>query len=128
MERFARRGIARVFQLEIGGEVVAMRLGFRFGDSLYLYYSGFDPAWSRYSVMTTVVAETIRHALEHGVAIVNLSTGADESKMRWRPEEVAYADAVIVAPGLRARIAHRSFMAAKAWAERRGTTPASPGG
>jgi glycosyltransferase involved in cell wall biosynthesis/CelD/BcsL family acetyltransferase involved in cellulose biosynthesis len=119
MDRFARRGIARVFQLEIEGEVVAMRLGFQFGGSLYLYYSGFDASWSRYSVMTTVVAETIRHALEHGVTIVNLSTGADESKLRWRPDEVAYADAVIVARRLRARIAHRFFMAAKTWSERR---------
>ena len=122
MERFARRGIARVFQLEVAGEVVAMRLGFRFDNNLYLYYSGFDPSWSRYSVMTTVVAESVRYALEHGVDTVNLSTGADESKLRWRPEEVPYADAVIVAPGLRARIAHRAFRAAKALIDRRRTT------
>lgn len=119
VERFGRRGIARMFQLEIGGEIVAMRLGFRFGNNLYLYYSGYDPEWGRYSVMTTVVAETIRHAIETGVRVVNLSSGSDVSKTRWRPDETAYVHAIVPAAGVRARLAHRAFFAASDWRSKR---------
>jgi CelD/BcsL family acetyltransferase involved in cellulose biosynthesis len=115
--RLGRCGAARMFQLEVSGEVVAMRLGFRFGTNLYLYYSGYDPAWGRHSVMTTVVAEAIRHAIESGATTVNLSSGADVSKTRWRPREVGYLEGVALGRGIRARLAHRSFRAA--WAARR---------
>ena len=73
----AERGALRIFQLQIRGEIVATRIGFVVGNSLYLYYSGFDPAWSKYSVMTTTVAEAIKYAIAHGLTGVNLSTGQD---------------------------------------------------
>lgn len=118
MERMGRRGRARAFQLEIAGEVVAMRLGFQLPDSLYLYYSGYEPAWGQYSVMTTVVAEAVRHALERGVPAVNLSTGSDVSKTRWRPRELPFADAVVRSPGLRAWCAWRMFRTGRHLTER----------
>jgi hypothetical protein len=55
----AGRGVAKVFELRIRDAVVATRVGFVFGDSLYLYNSGFEPTWAPYSVPTTVVAEAI---------------------------------------------------------------------
>jgi CelD/BcsL family acetyltransferase involved in cellulose biosynthesis len=119
VDSLGRRGVARMFQLSIGGEIVAMRLGFRFGDSLYLYYSGYDPEWGRYSVMTTVVAETLRYATECGIKFVNLSSGSDVSKTRWRPDEIAYADVDELSPGARARLAHRAISAAVARKARR---------
>jgi CelD/BcsL family acetyltransferase involved in cellulose biosynthesis len=114
VERMARRGAARMFALETGGELVAMRVGFVVGDTLYLYYSGYAPEWGKYSVMTTVVAETIKYAIEHGFTTVNLSSGSDVSKTRWRPEQVAFADVVAVACGVRARLARRAFIAVTA--------------
>ena len=87
----AEAGDLRVFQLVVGGAVVATRLGIVLGDELYLYYSGYDPDWGRYSVMTTAVAESIRWAIENGFKVVNLSTGTDVSKMRWRPQQVVFA-------------------------------------
>jgi CelD/BcsL family acetyltransferase involved in cellulose biosynthesis len=80
--------VTRVFELEIDGHVVASRIGFAVGDSLYLYYSGFDPAWSKFSVMTTTVAEAIKYAIALGLKTVNLSPGNDVSKTRWGPREV----------------------------------------
>ena len=87
-ERFADRGALRIFALKVGDKTAAMRIGFALGDSLYLYYSGFDPDFGKYSVMTTVVAEAIQYAIEEGFATVNLSTGNDVSKTRWNPTEV----------------------------------------
>jgi CelD/BcsL family acetyltransferase involved in cellulose biosynthesis len=69
-------------------------VGFAFGGSLYLYYSGYDPAWGKYSVMTTVMAEAIRYAIAEGFAEVNLSTGNDVSKTRWGPKSHVYREAL----------------------------------
>jgi CelD/BcsL family acetyltransferase involved in cellulose biosynthesis len=108
-DRLARRAAVRVFELEIGGEVVASRIGFLAGDCLYFYYSGFDPAWSRYSVMTTTLAEAIRYAISQGIRIVNLSPGTDVGKTRWGPRCLTLGTAVQVHPSLRARIARAIF-------------------
>jgi CelD/BcsL family acetyltransferase involved in cellulose biosynthesis len=105
-DRFARAGAMRVFQIRIGGAVVAMRLGFAIDDTLYLYYSGCDPWYGRYSVMTTMVVEAIRAAIEERLARVHLSFGTDVSKTRWAPLETVFRDAVYVSSTLRARLAH----------------------
>src|SRR6185437_14519043 len=73
--RLAARNIARVFELRIGGEVVASRIGFVVGHTLYLYYSGFKPPWGRYSVATTIQAEAIKYAIACGLKSVDLSPG-----------------------------------------------------
>lgn len=101
--RLGARDAVRVFQLRIGGAVVASRVGFALGHVLYLYFSGYDPTWSRYSVMTTTVAEAIRYAFEEGFKVVHLSAGTDESKLRWRPERTVYREGVEYAPGLRGK-------------------------
>ncbi|MGO9931287.1 MAG: GNAT family N-acetyltransferase [Steroidobacteraceae bacterium] len=92
-ERLALRGVVRVFQLAIGQEVVAARIGFVVGNSLYLYYSGFDPRWSKYSVMTTTLVEAIKYAIAEGYSTINFSPGRDISKTRWGPREVEVVQA-----------------------------------
>ena len=101
----ASSGGVRVFELSIGGVPVAMRIGFVYAQELYLYYSGYDPAWGRYSVMTTVVAESIKWAIAQGYHRVNLSTGSDVSKTRWRPSQVDYVEGVQPARQWRGQLA-----------------------
>jgi CelD/BcsL family acetyltransferase involved in cellulose biosynthesis len=93
-----------VFELEIGGHVVASRLGFLLGDELYLYFSGYAPEWARYSVMTTLVAEAIQWAIARQCRTVNLSLGTDVSKTRWGGSIVTYANGVLVSPTQRGRL------------------------
>ena len=112
-ERLAGRGVVRLFQLKVGSQVVAMRIGFVVGGSLYLYYSGFDPAWSRYSVMTTTVAEAIKYAIAQGLETVNLSPAKDISKTRWSPRRVDYQSAYEHSGRLRSRLARRAYMTAR---------------
>ena len=112
-ERLAARGEMRVFQLRIGADVVAIRLGFVVRDSLYLYYSGFDPQWARYGVMTTVLVEALKYAIAHGFKSVNLSRGTDTSKTRWTPRVVAYTHALELRQRLRSRIAYRCYVSAR---------------
>jgi CelD/BcsL family acetyltransferase involved in cellulose biosynthesis len=106
---FCQRGQMRVFVLHVGQDKVAIRLGFAIGGSLYLYYSGFDPAFARYSVMTTCLAESIQYAIEQGFAWVDLSTGTDVSKTRWRPERILYRSAEQVSPRLRSQVVHDGY-------------------
>jgi CelD/BcsL family acetyltransferase involved in cellulose biosynthesis len=97
-QRMAERDELRVFQLHIGGEVVATRVGFVLGRDLYLYYSGYRVAWAAHSVMTTVVAESIKWAIGQRLAGVDLSTGKDASKTRWRPTETVSCEGVQSSP------------------------------
>jgi len=78
--RFAERDALRIFQLRHGKRVVAVRIGFIAGDTLYLYYSGYDPEFAHYSVMTTTVAEAIQYGIKHRFSKINLSTGKDFPK------------------------------------------------
>jgi CelD/BcsL family acetyltransferase involved in cellulose biosynthesis len=110
----AARGVVRVFQLEIAGQIVASRIGFVVGDSLYLYYSGFNPDWAKYSVMTTTVAEAIKYAIaQQGLKTVNLSTGRDISKTRWGPREICGQGAYDHTGSVRSRLVHHAFVKAK---------------
>jgi len=112
-ELLAERGAVRLFQLNVDSQAVAMRIGFVVGGSLYLYYSGFDPAWSRYSVMTTTMAETIKYAIAQGIKTVNLSPTKDISKTRWGPRQIDYQSAYEQNRRLRSRLARRAYMTAR---------------
>jgi len=107
--RFAERGALRIFQLLVDGKVVAVRIGFAAGDTLYLYYSGYDPDFAPYSVMTTTVAEAIQYAIMHGFSRVNLSTGKDVSKARWDPTERVTRQALVMSRSTRAKITHQMY-------------------
>jgi len=97
----------RVFQLEVAGQVVASRIGFVLEDELYLYFSGYEPAWGKYSVMTTTVAETLKWAIEQGIRSVNLSPGTDVSKTRWGASPIVMNNGVLVSPERRGQLVFR---------------------
>jgi CelD/BcsL family acetyltransferase involved in cellulose biosynthesis len=126
-QRLALRGSARVFQLWVDDKLVSTRIGFSMGDTLYLYYSGWDPAYSRYSVMTTLLAEVIRYAIAQGLGRVNLSTGNDVSKTRWGAHEVRYTAGRHLSRRRKARVVHlmwRSLVRARTSKGARVLTPA----
>jgi len=103
--RLASRNMTRVLTLRVGGEPVACRLAFQLPDCLYLYRSGWDPAWRRYAVATTLVTEAIRYAIDSGIPRLHLSMGEDASKSRWGPEKPRFHRAICVRPQLSSRLA-----------------------
>ena len=109
-DRLAHRGVTRVFLMRIKGEVVAARIGFVVGSSLYLYYSGFDPAWAKYGVATTIVAEAMKYAISLGLTTVNLSTGTDVSKTRWGARPVSYFDVGESRPNLKSQAVFAAYL------------------
>jgi len=112
--RLAERGVARVLTLMVGELPVASRVAFMLPRCLYLYYSGFDPAWGRYSVATTLVAEAIKYAIGLGLPQVHLSMGVDVSKSRWGPQMPVRYEAICVRPRLSSRAALHLY----SWARR----------
>jgi CelD/BcsL family acetyltransferase involved in cellulose biosynthesis len=103
--RLANRNITRVLTLRIGGVPVASRVAFQLPHCLYLYYSGYDPAWRKYAVATTLVAEAVQHAIDSGIPRLHLSIGDDASKSRWDPETTHFHRAFWVRPKLSSRVA-----------------------
>jgi CelD/BcsL family acetyltransferase involved in cellulose biosynthesis len=101
----ANRGLLCIYQLEINAAVVATRIAFRNGDDVYLYYSGFDTAWRKYGVMTTLMVETMKWCIANHIKRVNLSTGSDLGKLRWRPAEIRYYNKLQISPTLKGRLA-----------------------
>ncbi|HEY3519170.1 MAG TPA: GNAT family N-acetyltransferase [Gammaproteobacteria bacterium] len=112
-ERLSERGQARVFRLRVGGSVVATRVGFLVGGTLYLYFSGYERAFGKYSVMTTLLAEIIQYAYRDRVASINLSSGNDVSKTRWAPQEWVEGDGVTVSPRPLGRFAYAAYRLAE---------------
>ncbi len=102
---FAGQDRLRIFQLTIDGKTVATRIGFLMGDQIFMYFSGYDLEWGRYSVMTTTVAEAIKWSIANRLRIFNLSTGQDVSKTRWRPERVDFRGGYSVSGQLPQRMA-----------------------
>jgi CelD/BcsL family acetyltransferase involved in cellulose biosynthesis len=127
-DAMARQNCLRIFQLVIAGQVVATRIGFLLGDEIYMYFSGYDLGWSRYSVMTTTVAEAIKWAIEQKLRIFNLSTGNDVSKTRWRPQSLDFAGGYTVGPGRAgfAFSAMQAFRTSRSQARRRTAADANP--
>jgi CelD/BcsL family acetyltransferase involved in cellulose biosynthesis len=111
----AERGELRIFELEIGGNVVASRLAFLLGSDMWMHLSGYNPAWKNYGVMTVLTTEMVKWAFAQGVDRINLSTGRDQSKTGWRPREILFANAVQISPTWRARAAFGPFRAYEAW-------------
>jgi CelD/BcsL family acetyltransferase involved in cellulose biosynthesis len=107
----ALRNRLRIFEVEIAGETVASRLGFLEGRELYLYYSGYDPAWRKYSVMTTLMVEIMRWGISKGLNAVNLSTGRDLSKLRWRPKQISFTGGLERNSGWRGHVLARAYSA-----------------
>ncbi|MGP6156753.1 MAG: hypothetical protein ACLPYS_04415, partial [Vulcanimicrobiaceae bacterium] len=57
----------------------------------------------------------IKYAIAKGYRIVNLSTGADESKLRWSPVQTLHQELLIVSPSLRGRLVHATSKRARTY-------------
>lgn len=121
----AKRGQLRLFELEIDGTVRASRLAFMFGFEIYLFFSGYDLSWKKYSIMTLLVSETIKWAFGQGLQLVNLSTGNDRSKLRWKPSEIIFRKAVQISPTARGQFLFPIYEALARRSRRRIEAPAA---
>ena len=104
-------GQCTVTSIEVDGNPVTARLNYEMGDTLYLSFSGFDPAAWSYSPMTLLLAQTIEDALERGKRWVNFSPGFDPAKGLWPVEFAVLRRAILVRGGRRTALLLMAFEA-----------------
>ena len=62
----------------------------------YFYQSGFDPAYSKLSPGTVMIAHAIRRAIEGGYTTFDFLRGDEAYKRRWKPtKELASGSALL---------------------------------
>lgn len=113
LRRLHSAGHARFAEISINENVVASRACLESHGALYFYYSGFDPAWWKYSVMTLLVTEAIRDGIERGLEIVNFSPGLDPSKSRWNVTTTPIQTITILHSNPAARMRYRLLLLRK---------------
>ena len=113
-ERFAARGWLRLYGLEVNGAVIAAWYGYRYGDKLYYYQSGFDPGWQAHSPGMVLQAQVIRDAIAEGAKELDLLKGAHSYKRSWANRSRRTVRLMVARPGLRGRM-----LVAPAWLEER---------
>ncbi|MEX2245794.1 MAG: GNAT family N-acetyltransferase [Dehalococcoidia bacterium] len=74
----AAEGMVRFYVLTFDGQAVAAVMNFDVGGRLYMYNSGYDPAYAHYAVGLMSKALLIRDAIENGRTCVDFLRG-DES-------------------------------------------------
>jgi CelD/BcsL family acetyltransferase involved in cellulose biosynthesis len=79
----AARGEMKVGLLEVRGEVVAAQIWLERSKTMFLYYSGYVPEWSRYSVAMVTTSAILRHGIERGLDRVEFLRGTGQFKTRW---------------------------------------------
>lgn len=81
--RLAARGEMKVGLLEVRGEVVATQIWLERSKTMFLYYSGYLPEWSRYSVAMVTTSEILKHGIARGLDRVEFLRGTGQFKTRW---------------------------------------------
>jgi CelD/BcsL family acetyltransferase involved in cellulose biosynthesis len=76
-------GALRMYATCVNERIVAVFYGFAFGDTVYYYLSGYDPALEKLSIGTLIVAHAIEEAQREGAATFDFLRGAEEYKYTW---------------------------------------------
>src|SRR5262245_1139887 len=87
--RLASAGRLRFEEIWIDGACRASLYGIGNGERYCYYLSGYDPAWSKYSLGFTVIGLSIAGAVERGVKFYDLLRGAEPYKFDWANESRA---------------------------------------
>lgn len=77
------QGWLRLWFLDLKGEPVAARLGYRFGNADAGYQSGRDPAWDKSGVGFLLQVHTIREAMNDGIGEYRFLRGGEGYKSRF---------------------------------------------
>ena len=84
--RLAACGQFKIGLLVVDNQIVAAQAWFEKNRVLYLYYSGYDPSWTRNSVMFVTTLEVIRHGITSGLRRLELLRGTGQHKERWETD------------------------------------------
>ena len=81
--RMLDAGALRMYATRLNERIVAVFYGFGFGETVYYYLSGYDPALEKLSIGTLIVAHAIDEAVRDGATTFDFLRGAEEYKYAW---------------------------------------------
>ena len=81
--RMLAAGALRMYATRVAERTVAVFYGFAFGDTVYYYLSGYDPALEKLSIGTLIVAHAVDEAVRTGAETFDFLRGAEEYKYAW---------------------------------------------
>lgn len=90
-----QRGWLRLWFLELDGEPIAGWYGWRLGSRYSYYQAGFDPRFKDRNVGFSLLAHTMRSAVQEGAADYDLLLGAEEFKWRFATTKREISTAVL---------------------------------
>jgi CelD/BcsL family acetyltransferase involved in cellulose biosynthesis len=79
----AAQGGMKVALLEVEGQVIAAQVWLERGRTMFLYYSGYLPEWSRFSVAMITTSEILKYGIARGLDRVEFLRGTGQFKTRW---------------------------------------------
>lgn len=82
----ARRGWLRLHQIRVNGRLTAGTIVFHWKDRAYYYQSAWNPEFADYGIGELVVTQSIRAAIDEGLAIFDFLRGAERYKFRLRAQ------------------------------------------
>jgi CelD/BcsL family acetyltransferase involved in cellulose biosynthesis len=78
-----RSGVARLHGLRVAGQIVAVQYNLLARAVCYLYLSGFDPRFAKFSPGMLLLRESIRCAIEEGARELDFLRHREQFKYRW---------------------------------------------
>jgi len=112
--RMAGEGLARIHLLDIDGAPAGGLVALHTPETVFLSLSGYDPRWWEYGVLNLLTAEVMRAGIRDGAAAINLSSGPENTKLRWSERIEVHQLFAIVAGARRSRMAFGAFQHARA--------------
>lgn len=101
------RGWLRLFVLYLDGKSAASLYGFFYRSCFLFYQSGFDPAFSKYSVGLVSMGLAIEQALEEEANEYDLLHGDEPYKFLWAPQVRELERLELFPQGVRGRLCKR---------------------
>jgi CelD/BcsL family acetyltransferase involved in cellulose biosynthesis len=115
------RGTVWPCLLKVDGQIVASQICLSHKGRLYLYYTGYDPAWARHGVMMILTRRCIERAIERGCRELDLLLGLDQDKLRWGAEPRPVFNLALASRRLRSRVAFHLYRFRQARLQRAAT-------
>ncbi|OLC49680.1 MAG: hypothetical protein AUH43_07190 [Acidobacteria bacterium 13_1_40CM_65_14] len=107
-ERASQHRWLHLLFLTVNGERIATSYGARYGNRLFLFKTGYDPAHAQCSPFKLLIYFAVRHAFAEGLTEVDFLGDAEPWKLEWTPTTRAHHWLFVFANTSRARVLHHA--------------------
>ena len=92
----AEQGQVRIGTIRVGDEPLAAQMWLEKGDAMFLYYSGFLPAWKAHSVALLATIGAFQDAIGRGTRQIEFLAGGGHPKERWDTQQRVHSNIWLV--------------------------------